>query len=334
MGATSSKREPNGPGSSRVFDLFKPEKPEMIDYMSKIGIIRIFWIRKELKNQKPPLVLLHGWGAGTGYYFKFNKFIARDRAVLYIDLPGFGESERMEIKDPLITFPEILEETIFSQINGNFFLAGHSFGGWMGSMTSLRPGMKERLEGLILMDSEGYRKTPMKNVGALEKFVDRCGLAFSDCFGNIGVISILHMMPDCMEVWILKKTQKDIADNQGPKQLEYIAQINTIKPPTGDTAFHSLYQDDVMIPKKSVIECIHEAPERYPKNVLFLWGTESFFSPVEAEMLEDFYLENDSYNTQIKTKYIIGADHQFPGTHSEETANIINKFISDIEKNS
>ena len=51
MGATSSKREPNGPGSSRVFDLFKPEKPEMIDYMSKIGIIRIFWIRKELKNQ-------------------------------------------------------------------------------------------------------------------------------------------------------------------------------------------------------------------------------------------------------------------------------------------
>lgn len=53
----------------------------------------------------------------------------------------------MEIKDPLVTFPEILEETIFSQINGKFFLAGHSFGGWMASMTSLRPGMKERLEG-------------------------------------------------------------------------------------------------------------------------------------------------------------------------------------------
>ena len=48
-----------------------------------------------------------------------------------------------------------------------------------------------------------------------------------------------------------------------------------------------------MIPKKSVIECIHETPERYPKNVLFLWGTESFLSPVEAEILEDFYLEND-----------------------------------------
>ena len=114
------------------------------------------------------------------------------------------------------------------------------------------------------MDTEGYRKTPIKNIGCLEKFVDRCALAFSDmvkkekkatldpiysyifysafisifgffylkkdCFGNIGVISILHMMPDCMEVWILKKMQKDIAVNQGPKQLEYLAQINTIKP--------------------------------------------------------------------------------------------------------
>ena len=56
----------------------------------------------------------------------------------------------MEIKDPLVTFPVILEETILAQISGNFFLAGHSFGGWMGSMTALRPGMKERLEGLDL----------------------------------------------------------------------------------------------------------------------------------------------------------------------------------------
>ena len=48
-----------------------------------------------------------------------------------------------------------------------------------------------------------------------------------------------------------------------------------------------------MIPKKSVIEFIHETPERYSKNVLFIWGSESFLSSVEAEILEDFYSEND-----------------------------------------
>ena len=43
-------------------------------------------------------------------------------------------------------------------------------------------------------------------------------------------MSVLHMFPDCLEVWILKKTNKDIAEGQGKKALEYIAQINTIKP--------------------------------------------------------------------------------------------------------
>lgn len=30
------------------------------------------------------------------------------------------------------------------------------------------------------MDPEGYRKTPIKNIGCLEKFVDRFALAFSE----------------------------------------------------------------------------------------------------------------------------------------------------------
>ena len=34
--------------------------------------------------KKPPLVVLHGWGAGTGYWFEFNKYIARDRGILNI----------------------------------------------------------------------------------------------------------------------------------------------------------------------------------------------------------------------------------------------------------
>ena len=34
------------------------------------------------------------------------------------------------------------------------------------------------------MDSEGFRKTPIKNIGCLEKFVDRCALAFSEMVKN------------------------------------------------------------------------------------------------------------------------------------------------------
>ena len=71
-------------------------------------------------------------------------------AVLYLDLPGFAESEHMEIPDPYTTWPELLEETIFSQISGEFYFAGHSLGGGLGSLMSLRPGMKKRLKGSSL----------------------------------------------------------------------------------------------------------------------------------------------------------------------------------------
>ena len=109
-------------------------------------------------------------------------------AILYLDLPGFAESERMEIPDPYTTWPELLEETIFSQISGEFYFAGHSLGGGLGSLMSLLPGMKKRLKGsslereekikfflaLILLDPWGYFKTEWKNQGAMERCLNWC----------------------------------------------------------------------------------------------------------------------------------------------------------------
>ena len=49
MGATESKREPNGPGSSRVPEMFSDDI-EVLDFKSKLGIVRVYWVRKELKE--------------------------------------------------------------------------------------------------------------------------------------------------------------------------------------------------------------------------------------------------------------------------------------------
>ena len=93
MGATESKREPKGPGTSRVPEMFTDDI-EVLDFKSKLRIVRVYWVRKELKEtvskrhcknslrlyfQKTPLVICHGWGGGAGYFFKLNNFVARDR---------------------------------------------------------------------------------------------------------------------------------------------------------------------------------------------------------------------------------------------------------------
>ena len=63
-------------------------------------------------------------------------------------MPGFGESERIDIgKNPEVTWPEILEEVITPLIPKEFFLAGHSLGGWLATLLSLRNGMRDRIKG-------------------------------------------------------------------------------------------------------------------------------------------------------------------------------------------
>ena len=66
-------------------------------------------------------------------------------------MPGFGESERIDIgKNPEETWPEILEEVITSLIQKEFFLAGHSLGGWLATLMSLRNGMKYKIKGKLI----------------------------------------------------------------------------------------------------------------------------------------------------------------------------------------
>jgi len=334
MGNKAPQRCPNGPGTSRAPVFFEPDVLEIVDFKSKIGIVRAFWLRKELLNEKTPLVLIHGWGCGAGYWHKLNRFLARNRAILFIDLPGFGESERMDIgKNPAETWPETLEEVITSLIPRDFFIVAHSLGGWLSTLMSLKDGMRDKIKGLILLDPAGYNTREMKGKGCWENFFDTFLGWFSDINGDIGEYGLIQCLPQWLEYKVMKANHGGWDEFFEEDLINYICEINSISPPSGDYAFMKLWKPRSFIPLKSMSDLVKEKAKNYPKNVIFIWGTNTYLESVKGDMLQEFFENDKNLDSKIESTYVQDGGHNFPASHPEDTAELINKFITKVEEN-
>ena len=74
-------------------------------------------------------MLLHGWGAGSGCFFRNVADMAPDRAILLIDLPGFGESDRTMLneQDPESDWLASITSVISSELDQVSSLAYHMY---------------------------------------------------------------------------------------------------------------------------------------------------------------------------------------------------------------
>jgi len=142
---------------NRVAQLMAPEEVEMRDVKTHLGRTRVFWIRRHLSEEKPPLVLLHGWAAGAGCFFRNASGMAPDRSILMIDLPGFAESGRPKFSDePERDWVGALKQVFDAEIKNDFWLAGHSFGCYLAARMCLEE--ETRITGLILLDAWGFKE--------------------------------------------------------------------------------------------------------------------------------------------------------------------------------
>lgn len=93
-----------------------------------------------------PLVLVHGFVGGSGYWTGLMNSFGRSRDVLAIDLPGFAGSVDCRIRTSISDFGVALFELLDSLSIDNFSLVGHSMGGMVAQEMALsRPDSIERL---------------------------------------------------------------------------------------------------------------------------------------------------------------------------------------------
>lgn len=113
---------------------------------------KIWTLAMNTKSQNVPILLLHGFGAGLGFWVLNLDAFAADRPLFAIDLLGYGRSSRSKFSKDA----EIIENQYVDSIEKwrqkmgieKMIILGHSFGGFLSTSYAIK--YPERIEHLIL----------------------------------------------------------------------------------------------------------------------------------------------------------------------------------------
>lgn len=109
-------------------------------------------------NNKPPVILIHGFVSSTYTFNQLIPLLAENYSVIAIDLPGFGRSEKS--RTFVYSYENYAKLVIrcldYFQLN-DVKIVGHSMGGQIAlNIARLVP---ERVQCLFLLGSSGYLKS-------------------------------------------------------------------------------------------------------------------------------------------------------------------------------
>lgn len=125
-------------------------------------------------NDKPPILLIHGFGASV-YHWRYNiPTLARDYRVYAIDLLGFGLSEKPIIeynaevwRDQALSF---IENVIYKETGKPCVVAGNSLGGFTALYAASNSDEynKKLISGCILLNAAGRFKSLSEDTSNVE----------------------------------------------------------------------------------------------------------------------------------------------------------------------
>ncbi|KAL6522029.1 hypothetical protein OROMI_031906 [Orobanche minor] len=111
------------------------------------------------KEGSPTLVMVHGYGASQGFFFRNFDALAKHFKVIAIDQLGWGGSSRPDFtcrstEETEAWFIDSFEEWRKAKNLTNFILLGHSFGGYVAAKYALKH--PEHVQQLILVGPAGF----------------------------------------------------------------------------------------------------------------------------------------------------------------------------------
>ena len=316
------------------------------------------WTRKfgEETPGKVPLVLVHGMGAGLALFVLNLGPLSSKRLVYAIDLPGFGRSSRVNFSsnpdEVESDYVECLETWRKNVGLGKINMLGHSFGGYLTALYSLKyPG---NLNSAVLADpwgmaarpedteqrNGGQQQPPRRQIPAWVRTVARLLRHFNPLWGlraagPWGPWVVRRMRPDIMRKY------EDLVGPDSSLVSDYIFHCNGHSP-TGETAFHRLmsgfgWANNPVMPRLQDLRSDGQFklngkllqlsfPFHFSVRMKVLYGSQSFITHLTEE---DFVSAGVKAN--IKVDFIDNAGHHIYSDQYEHFNNTVNNFCSQAD---
>jgi len=104
-------------------------------------------------GEGPPILFLHGLGGSWRDWSVNLPAFAATYRVLAMDFPGFGESDKPEVRYSIEWLTDVVEKFLQEQELDRLNLVGHSMGGVVALNVASRP--KSRVKKLVIADAVG-----------------------------------------------------------------------------------------------------------------------------------------------------------------------------------
>jgi pimeloyl-ACP methyl ester carboxylesterase len=107
---------------------------------------------------QPPVVLVHGGGAHSGWWDHIAPFFARTHRVIAPDLSGHGDSESRGHYDLRTWATEVMAAAAAAGPAGRPTIVGHSMGGWVVSTAAMHH--SQQINSMLVIDSPLWERAP------------------------------------------------------------------------------------------------------------------------------------------------------------------------------
>jgi pimeloyl-ACP methyl ester carboxylesterase len=156
----------------------------------------------EFKGKGKPLILVHGAGGSSAYWFNQVSELSKKLLVIAIDLPGHGNSERLKGKPTIEQYAEHVANFVNQMKLGKVTMLGHSMGGLVVQQITLKH--PEMLDKLIIVDSSAKFAVQHNYSNSLRDGTDFNPIEFASLFFSpktlerANIVSLLQQMTQGM----------------------------------------------------------------------------------------------------------------------------------------